>query len=269
MRIQELLETIDNLIGSDSRKEKYIDQVWDILQKSYASQGGLKGKGFGSKQEMLERIPFWKIFRRGDRVKVVLLYKDKGGRKRVATGTDGDKTDSIPMLAKMIRDDFLSGRAYGEVSGKMLNFIMKQFSDEELDSIAIPAKQAKRIDPGIELIPGEKYKYNQDINGQIISKLMLGTPGNKIIKTKSDSERFTLNRLNEFLDDSPLDVKTRNTEYIAKKHGVPEKEIEHQLRKGIGVELEHTSDHAVAREIALDHLLELPDYYDRLEKMEN
>jgi hypothetical protein len=43
---------------------------------------------------------------------------------------------------------------------------------------------------------------------------------------------------------------------------------EEQLRKGIKVELEHTPDQFTARRIALDHLAELPDYYDRLEKME-
>jgi hypothetical protein len=41
-----------------------------------------------------------------------------------------------------------------------------------------------------------------------------------------------------------------------------------QLEKGIEVELEHTEDRSLAREIAMDHLKEIPDYYDRLEKME-
>jgi len=63
-------------------------------------------------------------------------------------------------------------------------------------------------------------------------------------------------------------VKTYSPEEIAKKHGVSIDKIEHQLKKGIKVELEHTKDKKVAREIALDHLLEFPDYYDRLEKAE-
>jgi hypothetical protein len=41
-----------------------------------------------------------------------------------------------------------------------------------------------------------------------------------------------------------------------------------QLSKGIKVEMEHTSDKEVAREIAMDHLTEFEDYYDRLEKIE-
>lgn len=41
-----------------------------------------------------------------------------------------------------------------------------------------------------------------------------------------------------------------------------------QLEKGVLVELEHTNDHHLAKEIAKDHLTELDDYYDRLEEME-
>ena len=40
------------------------------------------------------------------------------------------------------------------------------------------------------------------------------------------------------------------------------------MKKGIKVEREHTSDEAEARIIAMDHLVELPDYYTRLDKME-
>lgn len=57
-------------------------------------------------------------------------------------------------------------------------------------------------------------------------------------------------------------------EVLAHKHKVPVKQIEGQLKKGIEVELEHTNDKKLAREIAKDHLFELPDYYDRLDKME-
>lgn len=42
-----------------------------------------------------------------------------------------------------------------------------------------------------------------------------------------------------------------------------------QLKMGIKVELEHTGDRALAKEIAKDHLTEMPDYYTRLAKMEH
>jgi hypothetical protein len=41
-----------------------------------------------------------------------------------------------------------------------------------------------------------------------------------------------------------------------------------QLAKGVVVELEHTDDLDVAKQIAKAHLLESPDYYIELEKME-
>jgi len=73
----------------------------------------------------------------------------------------------------------------------------------------------------------------------------------KAIEFISEAERFP-------------DVRTYSPSELARKHGVPLKEILAQLRMGIKVELEHTNDDAMAIEIALDHLLEKPDYYTRL-----
>lgn len=70
------------------------------------------------------------------------------------------------------------------------------------------------------------------------------------------------------LDQEPLDVKTHTPEEIAKKHNVSIDFILNQLERGITVEGEHTSHPKIAEEIALDHLWELPDYYNRLDKME-
>lgn len=65
-----------------------------------------------------------------------------------------------------------------------------------------------------------------------------------------------------------LDVKTLTPAQLAKKHDVSIAQIQTQLTKGTKVEKEHTSDEQIAREIALDHLSEFPDYYDRLKKVE-
>ncbi len=47
-------------------------------------------------------------------------------------------------------------------------------------------------------------------------------------------------------------------------------DIDHdQLMKGMRVEMEHTKCPLMARRIALDHLSEIHDYYDKLEIMEN
>jgi len=59
------------------------------------------------------------------------------------------------------------------------------------------------------------------------------------------------------------------TSGIATEKSITEKEVDQaQLKKGIKVELEHTKDIDLARKITLDHLAEIPNYYDLLEKME-
>ncbi len=60
----------------------------------------------------------------------------------------------------------------------------------------------------------------------------------------------------------------KTVEQIAKKHGVDVSKIEKQLKMGHKIEHEHTTDSDLAMDIALQHLDEIPDYYDRLKKME-
>jgi hypothetical protein len=56
---------------------------------------------------------------------------------------------------------------------------------------------------------------------------------------------------------------------IAKKHNISVDTIVKDLKKGMKVEMEHTTDVNVAKEIAFDHLYEDPKYYDKLSKIEN
>ena len=76
--------------------------------------------------------------------------------------------------------------------------------------------------------------------------------------------------LSEMLGDKPgIDIKkTKSLENIAKKHKVSVEYLEKQLKKGIKIEMEHTTDKGEAEIIALHHLEEIPDYYTRLSKME-
>lgn len=57
-------------------------------------------------------------------------------------------------------------------------------------------------------------------------------------------------------------------EDIAKKHGVTTDSIKAQIEMGKKIEMEHVDDSDLAKEIAMDHLEEIPDYYTRLKKME-
>jgi hypothetical protein len=61
-----------------------------------------------------------------------------------------------------------------------------------------------------------------------------------------------------------LNKPTMTPAQIADKHGVCVDCIKKALKIGISVEREHTKNDRVAKEIALDHLGERPDYYDKL-----
>jgi len=55
---------------------------------------------------------------------------------------------------------------------------------------------------------------------------------------------------------------------IADMHKVSKDEIDAEVEKGIEVESEHTKDPEIAHEIALDHVYEDPDYYTKLDTIE-
>lgn len=59
-----------------------------------------------------------------------------------------------------------------------------------------------------------------------------------------------------------------SVQQIAKKHRMDVSDIQKQLDMGEPIEHEHTKDHTLAMDIALQHLDEIPDYYTRLKKME-
>lgn len=55
---------------------------------------------------------------------------------------------------------------------------------------------------------------------------------------------------------------------IAKLHNVELSAIEDQFKMGQKVEMEHTTDVRIAKEIARDHLTEDPQYYTKLATIE-
>ena len=87
--------------------------------------------------------------------------------------------------------------------------------------------------------------------------------GYKAVGMKKKGNRMVPNCVPE---EANLDKPTMSPEEIAKKHKVDVKEINRQLEMGIKVEKEHTKDEETAREIALDHLGEKPNYYSKLKQ---
>lgn len=186
-------EKFKNFIGPDSvlQKAKYADEVYAMLNKAYAKIGGIKGSGFGSPKEMVAKIPFWKLgFQKGE-LKIVMLFKDKGGRKVVALGTDGTK-EARKMLANALHHDL--NRAFKEFSDGIWKFSRKFIGDEVLLKFVIPVSKVKKIMKGKEILtmdevpdeakgdivgndPFYKYYYGRSIGGEIHVKIMMGTDG--------------------------------------------------------------------------------------------
>jgi len=198
-----LVERFINAVGNAPQalqtKDKYKQQVWDVLQKSYARIGGLKGSGFGSVDDMVASIPFWKIAIRDGAVRAVVMYKDKNGRKAVAAGTDGS-ADGISLYKEMSKADI--DRAYGEKSKAALGMLMNTIPWEVLQSYTLTPSQAQKntrfdIAPIVDVPENEwpmdaattlakfpqliDYGYITTIGGNPVFKVMFGTP-NKIIR---------------------------------------------------------------------------------------
>jgi len=135
---QIITERYVNLIGSNPKKEKYKQAVYDIIVHSYKSIGGSTTGGTESPDALLS-IPFWKLAVKDGRVVAVILYKDKNGRKTVASGTDGSLAGKKAMI-DMVKSD--PERSYSEKSKSALNLFMKSFKNPETKLIE-PEKAAK------------------------------------------------------------------------------------------------------------------------------
>ena len=98
-----------------------------------------------------------------------------------------------------------------------------------------------------------------------------GAPNPKDVKKlkskldKDDSEEYT--KVKEDKIPGGL-AKGMTLSDIAKHHNISLANIKQEFIKGYAVEREHTNDIDVAKEIALDHLYEDPNYYSKLSKIE-
>lgn len=175
---QSLTEAYINL-SSEEEKERYAEQVFDILQKSYAKIGGIHGSGFSSPEEMVKRIPWWKLFKRDGRIIACVLYKNTNGRKLVAMGSDGSP-EGKEIAKRMLRDDIESGRAYGEVSDAVLKYLRRTYGDE-LEKYFVPSHSVADI-LHKEIEPTSKHTYKRKIGDTSHEKAMYGKTGQSFKK---------------------------------------------------------------------------------------
>jgi hypothetical protein len=185
---QYLTEGYKNLFTSIDKK-KYAKEAYEQLQKAYSKIGGIKGNGFADEEDFIKNIPFWKLrFNKDGKLLAGAYYKDTAGRKRVAISSDGSK-EGKKIVADIMVSDLMQGRSYAEQSEGSLAFLVKQIGYEELKKHAIPFKHISGIigKPVKHPLPSDHelrdhpqlkdYLYSRMINGELITKLAVGSPG--------------------------------------------------------------------------------------------
>lgn len=188
---------INTLPGDTATKERWADEVWDMLKSSYAPHGGVKGSGFSSKEDMIKNIPMWKLSTVKGKLVAVVMYKDKAGRKAVAGATDGSK-DGILKYKEMVKAEL--SRSFGEKSKAALSVLMKIMPWERLENFTLtPSEAAKALGKNVTPIKSyrgelpadakvsldkfpqlEEYAYLRQIAGTATFKVAFGTPGLEI-----------------------------------------------------------------------------------------
>lgn len=174
----------------EAEKHKHAKEVFDMVQKAYHKIGGIHGSGFKDHHDMVKNIHMWKLHKKDGKIHSVALYKDRGGRKRVAVATDGSD-EGKKGLGHIMKDDITRHRAYNEVSGPSLHFLKKHVHN--VKDFALHHKDVKHHlggdeirkaphdDPEVQKHPELKHHfYQRKIGDHWHTKIMLGSPGKKI-----------------------------------------------------------------------------------------
>jgi hypothetical protein len=158
-----LVERVVNLFTPD-QKARHAAEVWDILQKSYAKMDGFKSAA--SPEELIHDSGLWKLVTRDGKITALNIYKDKFGRKSIASGTDGSPQGRRDYM--MVKDeDIKLRRTWAEVSGPAERILQKSGGKP------LPAHWAA-------LLTGKKILAIND-DGVHYTRLISGHPHEKII----------------------------------------------------------------------------------------
>lgn len=162
------------LPNSKYNKEDYIDEVMEMLIKSYKTEGGLIGV---DKNELMDKDVFWKLARYNDEIVACMIYKFKlYGRKILCGGTN--QTDiGKKLMYNIMREDYEQREqrlCFTEVSGAPKHLF------EKIGMPKIPLNIAVKIlrDLGKEIEkPGTSdpgFSYIRQISGKSLEKTMFG-----------------------------------------------------------------------------------------------
>ena len=120
-----------------------------------------------------------------------------------------------------------------------------------------------------QLLPPENEQIDLDIFGEADFKLSSASKKNKMAKKTNLNFKRELSKTKPRVRDVKTEAKGikggeaegMSVQDLAKKHKVDVKDIEKEIKVGTEIEMEHTDSKTKAKEIAMDHISEFPDYY--------
>lgn len=166
-------------IGVNQDHEKYRDQhmqdMHDIVVKSYAKIGGYGGLGSGSPEEsntvykdLSNPDHIIKAIRRDGKITALNVYKKQYGRKSIVSATDGSDQGKADWR-KIKLEDHEQKRAWGETSGAVEHLSRK------MGVPVIPPETAEKL-VGKKLNPLDDESYEREIGGTMHRKVAFGHP---------------------------------------------------------------------------------------------
>lgn len=169
--------------------KKYSNDVWDILQKSYAYIGGIAG--INSIDDIINDTDMWKLVRRNGKITAMKAYKFKNnGRKANCGGSDGTEQGKKDLMKIYQEDGICKDRKqYGEYSGKAISTVLKT------GGIPIPADIAQTmLEPKEVTLCDDGWFFIRKLkDGKFHHKLMVGNlPNNKYENEKPSEDLINI-----------------------------------------------------------------------------
>jgi len=187
----------------------------------------------------------------------VELYVQDSAEPHISLGdysVMNDKWNKIPKKQRANFDQVATRQKY-ETLAQLIDLALKTRDEDRVNTLISKVKRYRQagLDKGGEFSP-ENLAYKAVRSQGAIDALY-------DLRNKLHSEKMSIEE-SDFLN-----MRTPTVKELAKKHKKTTEYIEKQLKAGIKVEKEHTKMPKIAREIALDHLREDPDYYKKLSKL--
>jgi gamma-glutamylcyclotransferase (GGCT)/AIG2-like uncharacterized protein YtfP len=187
----------------------------------------------------------------------VELYVQDSAEPHISLGdysVMNDKWNKIPKKQRANFDQVATRQKY-ETLAQLIELALKTRDEDRVNTLISKVKRYRQagLDKGGEFSP-ENLAYKAVRSQGAIDALY-------DLRNKLHSEKMSIEE-SDFLN-----MRTPTVKELAKKHKKTKEYIERQLKLGIKVEKEHSKMTKIAREIALDHLGEDPDYYKKLSKL--